>query len=102
MALLPFVDAVGGAVAMVLLGMGFGLSQPLTLSWVATLSPPEMRGAAVGLRLSANRLAQTVVPVTVTVVVAGSGSGGVFVGSAVLVAAAATTVLGRQAPRAET
>jgi len=96
MALLPFVGAVGGAVAMVLLGMGFGLSQPLTLSWVATLSPPEMRGAAVGLRLSANRLAQTVVPVTVTVVVAGSGSDGVFVGSAVLVAAATTTVL-RQA-----
>jgi hypothetical protein len=33
--------------------------------------------------------------------VAGSGSGGVFVGSAVLVAAATTTVLRRQTPRAE-
>jgi MFS family permease len=99
MALLPFVGAVGGAVAMVLLGLGFGLSQPLTLSWVATLSPPEMRGAAVGLRLTANRLAQTVVPVTVTLVVAGSGSDGVFLGSAVLVAAASTTVLRRQTPR---
>jgi MFS family permease len=93
MALLPFVDVAGGAVAMVLLGMGFGLSQPLTLSWVATLSPPEMRGAAVGLRLSANRLAQTVVPASVTLVVAGSGTDGVFVGSAMLVAAATTTVL---------
>jgi MFS family permease len=96
MALLPFVDVVGGAIAMVLLGMGFGLSQPLTMSWVATLAPSEMRGAAVGLRLSANRLAQTVVPASVTVVVAGAGSDGVFVGSAVLVAAASTTVLGRR------
>jgi MFS family permease len=101
MALLPFVDAVGGAVAMVLLGMGFGLSQPLTLSWVATLAPPEMRGTAVGLRMTANRLAQTVVPVSVTLVAAGSGTGGVFLGSAVLVAAASTTVLRRESPRSE-
>ncbi len=101
MALLPFVDAVGGAVAMVLLGMGFGLSQPLTLSWVATLAPPGMRGAAVGLRLSANRLAQTVVPATVSLAAAGSGSGGVFVGSAVLVVAATTTVLRREPRRDE-
>jgi hypothetical protein len=101
MALLPFVDVVGGAVAMVLLGMGFGLSQPLTMSWVATLAPSEMRGAALGLRLSANRLAQTIVPAAVTLAVAGSGSGGVFVGSALLVAAAATTVLRPEPPPSE-
>jgi hypothetical protein len=73
----------------------------LTLSWVATLAPPEMRGAAVGLRMSANRLAQTVVPAAVTVAAAGSGTGGVFVGSAVLVAAASTTVLRRESPRSD-
>lgn len=101
MALLPFVDVLGGVVAMVLLGMGFGLSQPLTLSWVATLAPSEMRGAAVGLRLSANRLAQTVLPAVVALAAAGSGSGGVFVGSAVLVAAASTTVLRREPGRDE-
>ena len=99
MALLPFVDTVGGAGAMVLLGMGFGLSQPLTLSWVATLAPPEMRGAALGLRLSANRLAQTIVPAAVSLAAAGSGSSGVFVGSAVLVVAASTTVLRREPRR---
>ena len=99
MALLPFVDVAGGVVAMVLLGMGFGLSQPLTLSWVATLAPAEMRGAAVGLRLSANRLAQTVVPALVSLAAAGSGTDGVFVGSAVLVAAASTTVLRREPRR---
>jgi cyanate permease len=101
LALLPFVDVLGGAVAMVLLGMGFGLSQPLTLSWVATLAPAEMRGAALGLRLSANRLAQTVLPASVSLAVAGSGSSGVFVGSAVLVAAATTTVLRRRSTAGE-
>jgi hypothetical protein len=52
----------------------------------------------VGLRMSANRLAQTVVPASVTLAVAGSGSGGVFLGSAALVAAATTTVLRRRSP----
>ena len=99
MALLPFVGVPGAVVAMVLLGMGFGLSQPLTLSWVATLAPAEMRGAAVGLRLSANRLAQTVLPAAVSLAAAGSGSGGVFIGSAVLVAVAGTTVLRREPRR---
>lgn len=99
LAMLPFVEVAGAAVAMVLLGVGLGLSQPLTLSWVSTLAPPEMRGAAVGLRLSANRLAQTVVPATVAAAAAGSGSTGVFVGSAVLMAAATTTVLRREPRR---
>ena len=99
MLLLPFVDIAGGAVAMVLLGMGFGLTQPLTLAWVATLAPADMRGAAVGLRMSANRLAQTVVPATVALAAAGSGSAGVFVGSAALVVAATTTVLRREPVR---
>jgi MFS family permease len=92
--MLPFVDVVGGAVAMVLLGLGLGLSQPLTLSWVTTLAPRELRGAAVGLRLTANRLAQTVVPATIALA-AGSGTTGVFVGSAAVMAAATTTVLRR-------
>ncbi len=99
LALLPMVDLPGAVVAMLLLGLGLGLSQPLTLSWVSTLAPPEMRGAAVGLRLSANRLAQTVVPATVAFAAAGSGSGGVFVGSAVLMAAATTAVLRREPRR---
>jgi MFS family permease len=98
LAMLPFVDEAGGFVAMVLLGMGLGLSQPLTLSWVSTLAPPEMRGAAVGLRLSANRLAQTCLPVTVALL-AGSGTTGVFLGMAGLMAAATTTVLRREPAR---
>ena len=92
--MLPFVDVAGGIVAMVLLGLGLGLSQPLTLSWVTTLAPRELRGAAVGLRLTANRLAQTFVPATIALA-AGSGTTGVFLGSAAVMAAATTTVLRR-------
>lgn len=98
LAMLPFVDAVGGFGAMVLLGIGLGLSQPLTLSWVSILAPPELRGAAVGLRLSANRLAQTCLPITIALI-AGSGTTGVFLGMAGLMTAATTTVLRREPAR---
>lgn len=93
LAVLPFVDVPGAVGAMVLLGVGLGLAQPLTLSWVSTLSAPGMRGAALGLRLTGNRLAQTVLPPAIALAAAGSGSGGVFLGSALVLAVATTTVL---------
>jgi predicted MFS family arabinose efflux permease len=96
LALLPFVDVGGAVVAMCLLGgVGLGLTQPLTMSWVSSLSAPNVRGAALGLRLTANRFAQTVLPPAIGLVVAGSGSTGVFLGCAVVLAAATGTVLGR-------
>jgi MFS family permease len=96
LALLPFVDVAGAVVVMCLLGVGLGLAQPLTLSWVSNLSAPNARGAAIGLRLTANRLAQTVIPPVIGVVVADSGTTGVFLGSAAVLAAATGTVLRRQ------
>ena len=96
LALLPFVDVVGAVLVMCLLGVGLGLAQPLTLSWVSVLSAPNVRGAAIGLRLTANRFAQTVIPPTLGLVVADGGSTGVFLGCAVVMAAATTTVLGRR------
>jgi predicted MFS family arabinose efflux permease len=96
LALLPFVGVPGAVAVMVLLGIGLGLAQPLTLSWVSGLAAPDMRGAAIGLRLTANRLAQTVLPPAIGVAVGGTGSSGVFLGSAAVLAAATTTVLGRQ------
>jgi len=93
LALLPFVDVAGAAVVMCLLGIGLGLAQPLTLSWVSSLAPPNVRGAAIGLRLTANRLAQTVLPPGIGLAASGSGSSGVFVGTAVALAVATTTVL---------
>jgi cyanate permease len=96
LALLPFVDVVGAVLVMCLLGVGLGLAQPLTLSWVSALSAPNVRGAAIGLRLTANRFAQTVLPPVIGVAVADSGSTGVFLGSAAVLAAATGTVLGRR------
>lgn len=93
LALLPVVDVAGALAVMCLLGIGLGLAQPLTLSWVSTLAPPEARGAAIGLRLTANRLAQTVVPPGIGLAAAGSGSSGVFLGTALVLAVATTTVL---------
>ncbi len=101
--LLPFVDIAGAVGVMLLLGVGLGLAQPLTLSWVSTLAAPDVRGAAIGLRLTANRLGQTVLPPAIGLVVAGSGSSGVFLGSAAVLAVATTTVLRRpsESPPAE-
>ncbi len=95
LALLPFVDVAGAVLVMCLLGVGLGLAQPLTLSWVSALSAPNVRGAAIGLRLTANRFAQTVLPPAIGLAVADSGSTGVFLGCAAVLAAATGTVLGR-------
>nr|MDT0662836.1 MFS transporter [Micromonospora sp. DSM 115978] len=76
LALLPMVGLGGAAMIMVMLGWGLGAAQPLTMSWVADAARPGTRGGAMGLRLTANRLAQTVLPVGVGVVTAGAA--GVF------------------------
>jgi MFS family permease len=96
LAALPFVGVTGAAVVMVLLGIGLGLAMPLTMSWVSALSAPEFRGAAIGLRVTANRLAQTVVPPAIGAAAAGAGSSGVFLASATVLAAATSTVVRRQ------
>ncbi|MGY1620355.1 MFS transporter [Geodermatophilus sp. SYSU D00691] len=95
LALLPFVGVAGAVAVMVLLGVGLGLAQPMTLSWVSAITAPELRGSAVGLRLTANRLAQTLLPPAIGFAAAGSGSGGVFLGSAAVMVAATATVLRR-------
>jgi MFS family permease len=93
LALLPVVDVAGAVAVMCLLGVGLGLAQPLTLSWVSSLAAPNVRSAAIGLRLTANRLAQTVVPPGIGLAAAGSGSSGVFLGTAVVLAVATATLL---------
>jgi MFS family permease len=59
-------------------GFGLGLGQPLTVSWVAARAPIEVRGMAIGLRLSGNRLGQLVVPAAVGVAAGAIGLPGVF------------------------
>lgn len=43
-------------------GFGTGVCAPLTAAWVARLAPITLRGTALGLRVSGNRLGQTIVP----------------------------------------
>jgi len=48
--------------AVALIGFGLEIGQPLTLSWIATRAPVEIRGTAIAVRLSANRFGQFAVP----------------------------------------
>lgn len=61
------------AVAAVIFGFALGVCQPLSMSWLAALTPPHNRGLSVALRLGANRMGQTLVPVALGGVAAASG-----------------------------
>lgn len=70
---------------MAVLGLGLGIGQPLTMSWLSAQAPAGQRGRALALRLAGNRVGQVVLPSTIGVVAAGLGAGGVFLASAVVV-----------------
>jgi len=83
---------VGTGVLVVLLGLGLGVGQPLTMSWLAEVAPAGLRGRAMSLRLTGNRLGQVLIPSTVGFLAAGLGSAGVLwatAGALALVGAAA-------------
>jgi MFS family permease len=65
-------------VAMIVVGFGLGLGQPLTLSWVAGQAPPDLRGTAVAARLGGNRVGQFVLPASIGIVAGLAGIGAVF------------------------
>lgn len=65
-------------VAVAVAGFGLGVGQPLTMSWLAEATPPGMRGRAMSLRLTGNRLGQVVVPSLAGLLAAGAGAGGVL------------------------
>jgi len=75
------------AAMVVLMGLGLGVGQPLTMSWLAEVSPPGQRGRAMSLRLTGNRLGQVLIPSTVGLVAAGVGSAGVLAATAAALAA---------------
>ncbi|EWT07331.1 hypothetical protein N864_05565 [Intrasporangium chromatireducens Q5-1] len=50
-------------VAMCLAGLGLGVGQPATMAWVAAQTPATLRGTAVSIRLSGNRLGLILVPI---------------------------------------
>lgn len=80
----------GTAVLVVLLGLGLGVGQPLTMSWLAEVAPAGLRGRAMSLRLTGNRLGQVLIPSAVGLVAAGVGAAGVLWATAGALALAGT------------
>ena len=78
---------------MVVAGFGLGLGLPLTLAWVADRSPREIRGTALGIRLSGNRFGQTVITPAIGGLAGAAGLALAFVSPALLLAAAGVLVL---------
>lgn len=62
----------------ILVGLTLGIGQPMTMAWVAERAPVAVRGTALSLRLSGNRLGQTVLPAVAGLCAAGWGASGVF------------------------
>ncbi|MFI5958059.1 MFS transporter [Cryptosporangium sp. NPDC051539] len=89
--LLPAPVPIAVMAVVVLAGFGLGAGQPLTMSWLATSTPLGLRGRAMALRLTGNRLGQIVVPTTAGLFAAGSGPAGVLVLTAGALGAAALT-----------
>jgi MFS family permease len=75
------------AAVVVLLGLGLGVGQPLTMSWLAEVAPAGLRGRAMSLRLTGNRLGQVLIPSAVGLVAAGVGAAGVLAATAAALAA---------------
>ena len=89
---LPFVGVVGAISVMVGLGIGLGLPQPLTMAWVVARVHPSAHGAALGLRLTSNRVIQITVPVGVSAAAGSMGTDAIFWASAILLAGSIAVV----------
>lgn len=79
------------AVLMAIVGFCWGMSQPLSMNWVAILVDPAVRASALSLRLTGNRLAQVAVPALVGSLTGAFGPGVVFVASGLLTGTAAVS-----------
>lgn len=94
LAVLPFTTSVPVLfLIMAVAGFGLGLGQPVTLAWVAARAPREIRGTAMSVRLSGNRLGQTVIPAAVGGVAGALGLAALFLTPAALLAAGGALVL---------
>lgn len=94
LAAFPLLPLPGQVVAMVLAGLGLGLGQPVTLSWVAAAAPRHLLGTALGLRVTGNRLGVTVIPLAVGAVASAAGVTAVFGAIAVMLAASSALLTG--------
>jgi MFS family permease len=94
---LPLVDSalILGAL-MVLIGLGLGIGQPMTMAWVANRSARAERATALGVRLTGNRTALVVMPVIVGGVAGAAGVNVIFWLMALLLGGGA--IVGYRAP----
>jgi MFS family permease len=94
---LPFVSVWGAAGVMIGLGLGLGIPQPLTMSWVTSLTPPESHGATLGMRVTSNRIAQISLPLAVGAFAAPLGVIGIFWANAAFLLGAIGIMAGSRA-----
>lgn len=73
-------------------GVGLGLAQPMTMSWVAATAPVTERATALSVRISGNRLGQLVLPAAVGVVAGAAGVSFIFVMLGIVLTASAAAV----------
>lgn len=67
----------------ILIGTGVGLSLPLLMAIMSDDAPPEQRGVALGLRMSANQVANTLSPVAMGAMVTALGTATAFMATGV-------------------
>ena len=89
LALLPLLPAATVPLDMLIVGMGLGSGQPLTMSWTASLADTNRRAATLGVRVSGNRVGQLIVPIIVGAVISRTSLAAGFWTMAILLAATA-------------
>ncbi len=78
-AVVPLVDGMLGLyLAMVIVGFGLGIGQPISIAWIANRTPAEERGLALGIRLTGNFAAVLVVPIIMGAIAAIRGYGAIW------------------------
>jgi MFS family permease len=92
--LLPFVSSVPLLVGlMVVIGLGLGLGQPMTIAWVANRSSRRERGLALGVRVTGNRAALLTVPAAMGALAGASGIAAIWVALAVFLGGGALVAM---------
>jgi MFS family permease len=92
---LPFVRSPVALIGlMVILGLGVGLGQPMTIAWVANRSPRRERGTALGVRITGNRVALIFVPTIMGTIAGAAGISAIFIVMAVGLAIGAALAFG--------
>lgn len=86
---LPFLPLPAMVVAMAVAGLTLGVSQPMTMSWVAARASEHARGTAMSLRLLGNRLGQVAIPLAAGSVAVAAGTAGVLAVAGLTVALSA-------------